>query len=189
MIRKPWWLLLLVGILSAPVFAIDPPCDYGTVQVDARAAPTLYFRWQACSKEYWCVRVQPEYLSQLTPGAGWESALEFLTRKAVVAPPLTAAERAKCFGDLVIPTWKVAAYRTYASRPLYDGTKYEACLGNAAIADKALCNAKPHWVQLGTVAVGTGCEARVVRDSGGGITYHYTTNAGEVRGLAVCRLQ
>lgn len=182
-------ILLCLALLPGVSLAIDPPCDYGTVQVDARGAPTLYFRWQACSKQYWCVRVQPEYLSQLTPGSNWENALEYLTRKAVVAPPLTTAERDKCFAGLVIPTWQVAAYSSYPTRPLFDGAKYEACLANAAITDKTLCNAKPHWVQLGTVARGTGCEARIVRNSGGGITYNYVTNAGNVRGLSVCRLQ
>lgn len=182
-------LLLVLALLPAVSFAVDPPCDYSKMQVDARSAPTLYFRWQACNKEYWCVRVQPEYLSELPKGSGWENALEFLTRKAVIAPPLTAAERTKCFGDLVLPAWKVAAYSTYTTRPLFDGAKYEACLTNTTITDKTLCNAKPHWVQLGTVAVGTGCEPRTVRNSGGGITYHYTTNAGGVRGLSVCKLQ
>ena len=180
---------ILLLIVSLPSTAFEPPCNYSSAQTNASKAPNLYFRWQSCDKQYWCVRVTPQQMSNLPPGTDWENALEYLTRKAVVAPPLTQDERNFCFAGLTLPKWKVAAHSSYTSRPLFDGAKYESCLSNQAITDKNLCNAKPHWVQLGSVAVGTNCESKVIRNSGGSITYHYTTNAGRVRGLSVCKLQ
>ena len=176
-------------LVASPAFSIEPPCEYIKTEVNTTKAPTLYFRWQSCSKEYWCIRTKPEYLSTLPVGSGWENAVEYLTRKAVIAPPLTQDERNLCFAGLTLPTWKVAAHSSYTTRPLFDGDKYEACLANQAITDKTQCNTKPHWVQFGSVAVGTSCEPKVIRSSGGSITYHYTTNAGKVRGLSVCKLQ
>lgn len=181
--------VLLMLVVAGPSFALQPPCDYGKAEINTTKAPTLYLRWQACDKQYWCVRTKPEYLSGLPVGQGWENAIEYLTRKAVIAPPLTQDERKLCFAGVQLPTWRVTAYSTYDSRPLFDGAKYEACLGNQQITDKGVCNLKPHWVQIGTVAKGSACETRAVRISGGGIEYHYTTNAGGVRGLSVCKLQ
>lgn len=169
--------------------AIETPCEFAKVEINSTKSPTIYLRWQSCTKEYWCVRSKPEYMANLPVGQGWENALEYLTRKAVIAPPLTQDERNLCFAGLKLPVWKVAAHSSYTTRPIFDGAKYESCLSNQSIADKNLCNAKPHWVQMGSVAVGTNCESKVVRNSGGGITYHYVTNAGQVRGLSVCKLQ
>lgn len=184
------YVLILTLLMPAPrAFALEPPCNYVRAEINTSKAPTVYMRWQSCDKRYWCVRTKPEYFSNLPVGQGWENALEYLTRKAIVAPPLSQDERNLCFAGLVLPTWKVAAYSAYESRPLFDGTKYESCLSNQQIIDKGSCNLKPHWVQIGTVAKGTACETRPVRISGGGVEYHYTTNAGRVRGLSVCRLE
>lgn len=180
-------IIMLMASLTAN--ALQPPCDYGKAEINTSKAPTVYLRWQACDKQYWCVRARPEYFSNLPVGQGWENALEYLTRKAIVAPPLSQDERNLCFAGVQLPTWRVAAYSTYDSRPLFDGTKYESCLGNQQITDKGVCNLKPYWVQIGTVAKGTACETRPVRISGGGVEYHYTTNAGRARGLSVCKLQ
>lgn len=98
----------------------------------------------------------------------------FTVQNGIVSPPPAA--------------WKVAPLAV-GSRPLYDGQKYEACKNNISITDKNLCNSKPHWVQIGSVAADgiTPCESAKIRDLTINQEYHYTTNAGGIRGLTVCK--
>lgn len=83
--------------------------------------------------------------------------------------------------------WKVAPYRKNPTRPIFDGTKYEACLSNPSIADKKACNKSPHWKKIGDVPKGTACEDAKIKPLSKTIEYHFSTNAKGQRGLAACQ--
>lgn len=82
--------------------------------------------------------------------------------------------------------WKVDSL-TAKSRPMYDGSKYEACMNNSEITIKKICTKAPHWVQIGTINNKWPCESQTIRPLLGPVEYHYLTGLGQ--GIAACSLQ